>query len=231
MTADTAGSRPIRSYVLRQGRMSGAQRRALDTHAEEFLLSYTEAPLSFGVVFGRTAPVILEIGCGMGETTIQIASLHPETDYLGVEVHAPGVGSVLKQASERGLANLRILQHDAVEVVRHMLPQESLNGAHIFFPDPWPKKRHHKRRLIQSTFVSLLASRLKPGAYLHLATDWQEYAEQMLAVLHKDALLENTAQGFAIRPDYRPLTKFEQRGIKRGHGVWDLIFQRKGFRP
>jgi tRNA (guanine-N7-)-methyltransferase len=231
MNPDTGGSRSIRSYVLRQGRMSVAQKRALDTHAAEFLVSYTEVPLNSAVVFGRNAPLILEIGCGMGETTIQIASCHPETDYLGVEVHAPGVGSLLKQARERGLTNLRILKHDAVEVVRHMLPQESLNGVHIFFPDPWPKKRHHKRRLIQPAFVRLLASRLVPGGYLHLATDWQEYAEQMLAVLHEEVLLENTAQGFSVRPAYRPLTKFEVRGIKLGHGVWDLIFRRKDLLP
>ncbi|MFN0314673.1 MAG: tRNA (guanosine(46)-N7)-methyltransferase TrmB [Burkholderiales bacterium] len=227
MNGDSAGPRPIRSYVLRQGRMSAAQKRALELHAPQFLLSFEEAPLDFPVVFGRTAPVVLEIGCGMGETTAKIASLHPETDYLGVEVHAPGVGSVLKLASEKGLANLRILQHDAVEIVRHMLPQESLNGVHIFFPDPWPKTRHHKRRLIQASFVSLLASRLKPGGYLHMATDWREYAEQMLAVLHAESSLDNTAQGFATRPAYRPMTKFEQRGLKLGHGVWDLIFRRK----
>jgi tRNA (guanine-N7-)-methyltransferase len=226
MNSDSAAPRSIRSYVLRQGRMSVAQRRALELHAPQFLLSYAQGLLEFPVVFGRTAPVILEIGCGMGETTAQIAFSNPETDYLGVEVHAPGVGSVLKLASEKGLTNLRILQHDAVEIVRHMLPMQSLDGAHIFFPDPWPKTRHHKRRLIQAAFVSLLASRLKPGGYVHLATDWQEYAEQMLAVLQSESSLKNSAQGFATRPHYRPMTKFEQRGIKLGHGVWDLIFRR-----
>ncbi|MSQ59997.1 MAG: tRNA (guanosine(46)-N7)-methyltransferase TrmB [Betaproteobacteria bacterium] len=227
MNNDGAGPRPIRSYVLRQGRMSAAQRRALELHAPQYLLSYAQAPLDFPTVFGRTAPVILEIGCGMGETTAQIAANNPRTDYIGVEVHAPGVGSVLKLASEKGLANLRIVQHDAVEIARHMLPLESLSGVHVFFPDPWPKTRHHKRRLIQASFVSLLASRLKPYGYIHLATDWQEYAEQMLAVLHAESSLENTSPGFATRPAYRPMTKFEQRGIKLGHGVWDLIFRRK----
>lgn len=169
---------------------------------------------------------MLEIGFGMGETTARIAAEHPDVDYLGVEVHTPGVGALLKRIGELGLSNVRIVQHDAVEVVRYMLPEASLDGVHVFFPDPWHKKRHHKRRLIQAEFVRLLASRLKPGAYLHLATDWEDYAHQMLAVLSAEPSLTNTAEGFADRPAYRPLTKFEQRGLRLGHRVWDLIFRR-----
>ncbi len=183
--------------------------------------------LDFGQLFGRTAETVLEIGFGMGETTAAIAAAHPEVNYLGIEVHTPGVGSLLKLIEQLGLRNLRVIQHDAVEVLHGMIAPASLDGAHVFFPDPWPKKRHHKRRLVQTDFVALLASRLKPGARLHLATDWQEYAEQMLAVLSAEAGLENTAEGFAPRPDYRPQTKFETRGLKLGHGVRDIVFRKK----
>jgi len=206
--------------------MSNAQRRAYDQLLDRYALRYSAQALDFTVVFGRTAPTILEIGCGMGETTAAIALAHPRNDYLGVEVHSPGVGSLLKLIEEKQLANVRIVQHDAVEIVEQMIRPETLAGIHIFFPDPWPKKRHHKRRLIQPRFVQLLASRLIPGGYLHLATDWQEYAEQMLDVLANEPLLDNTAAGFSLRPEYRPLTKFEQRGVKLGHRVWDLLFRR-----
>ena len=217
---------PIRSFVLRQGRVSNAQRRAVDTQLSVYGIAYAPGELDFEQVFGRRAPVILEIGFGMGETTAQIAQAHPENNYLGIEVHTPGVGGLLKLIVENGLTNLRLVQHDAVEVLTHMIAPASLAGAHIFFPDPWPKKRHHKRRLLQPGFVSLLASRLAPGAYLHSATDWQEYAEQILAVFAAEPALANTAPGFAPRPDYRPLTKFESRGLKLGHGVWDIIFRK-----
>lgn len=217
---------PIRSFVLRQGRVSNAQRRAVDTLSSVYGIAYAPSALDFEQLFGRRAPTILEIGFGMGETTALIAQAHPENDYLGIEVHTPGVGSLLKLIAEGGLANLRLIQHDAVEVLEHMIAPGSLAGAHIFFPDPWPKKRHHKRRLIQPGFVALLASRLAPGAYLHAATDWQEYAEQILAVFAAEPALANTAPGFAPRPDYRPQTKFESRGLKLGHGVWDIIFRK-----
>ena len=217
---------PIRSFVLRQGRVSNAQRRAVDTQLPVYGIAYAPGLLDFEQVFGRPAPTILEIGFGMGETTAQIAQVHPENNYLGIEVHTPGVGSLLKLIAENGLANLRLVQHDAVEVLTHMIAPGSLAGAHIFFPDPWPKKRHHKRRLLQPGFVSLLVSRLAPGAYLHSATDWQEYAEQILAVFAAEPALVNTASGFAPRPDYRPQTKFESRGLKLGHGVWDIIFRK-----
>jgi len=217
---------PIRSFVLRQGRVSNAQRRAVDTLSSIYGIAYAPGALAFEQVFGRRAPTLLEIGFGMGETTAHIAQAHPENNYLGIEVHTPGVGSLLKRIAESGLTNLRLVQHDAVEVLEHMIAPATLAGAHIFFPDPWPKKRHHKRRLIQPAFVALLASRVAPGAYLHAATDWQEYAEQILAVFAAEPALANTAPGFAPRPDYRPLTKFESRGLKLGHGVWDIIFRR-----
>jgi tRNA (guanine-N7-)-methyltransferase len=218
---------PIRSFVLRQGRVSNAQRRAVDTLLPVHGIAYAPGALDFEQVFGRRAPTLLEIGFGMGETTARIAKAHPENNYLGIEVHTPGVGSLLKLIAEGGLSNLRIIQHDAVEVLEHMIASGSLAGAHIFFPDPWPKKRHHKRRLIQPDFVRLLASRLAAGAYLHAATDWEEYAEQILAVFGAEPTLENTAPGYAPRPDYRPQTKFENRGLKLGHGVWDIIFAKK----
>lgn len=220
--------RPIRSFVLRQGRVSNAQARYLEEGMPRWGIAYRAAPLDLDAAFGRQAPRILEIGCGMGETTAIIAAAHPQHDYLGIEVHTPGVGSLFKEIATRGLTNLRVIQHDAVEVVRDMLPAGSLAGIHIYFPDPWPKKRHHKRRLVQPPFVALLASRLAPGGYLHCATDWEEYAQQMLEVLGAEPLLENTAAGFAPRPDYRPPTKFEQRGVRLGHGVWDVVFRRRG---
>lgn len=219
--------RAIRSYVLRQGRVSNAQRRAHDELLPQFGVPYLPGALDLGSLFGRAAPRILEIGFGMGETTADIAAAHPENDYLALEVHTPGVGSLLKLIVEGGLANVRIVQHDAVEVLEHMIPAATFDGAHIFFPDPWPKKRHHKRRLIQPAFVTLLASRLKPGGYVHAATDWQEYAQQILEVFSAEPALKNTAADYAPRPDYRPLTKFEQRGLRLGHGVWDIVFRRR----
>jgi tRNA (guanine-N7-)-methyltransferase len=220
--------RPIRSFVLRQGRVSPAQARAHRDLSPRYGIAYTGAPLDLDAVFGRHAPRILEIGFGMGETTAAIAAAHPENDYLGIEVHTPGVGSLLKQIDALGLANVRIIQHDAVEVLERMIPPASLAGCHIFFPDPWPKKRHHKRRLVQPAFVALLASRLAPGGYVHVATDWEEYAQQVLAVLSAEPLLANTAAGYAPRPASRPETKFETRGLRLGHGVRDVYFRRAG---
>ena len=218
--------RPIRSFVLRQGRVSNAQKRAYDTLLPQFGIPYSARPIDLDWVFGRSAPKALEIGFGMGETTASIAAQHPENDYLGIEVHTPGVGSLLKRIAELNLANVRIIQHDAAEVLRDMIAPAAFDAVHIFFPDPWPKKRHHKRRLLQPEFVALLAGRMKPGAYLHVATDWQDYAEQILEVLRREPLLANTAPDYAPRPDYRPQTKFESRGLKLGHGVWDIIFHR-----
>ena len=216
----------IRSFVLRAGRVGPGQARALAELGPQFLLPFQAQPLDLEKLFKRAAPKILEIGFGMGEGMAAIAQAHPENDYLGVEVHTPGVGALLKQLGERGLNNIRIIQHDAVEVLSHMLAPASLNGAHIFFPDPWHKTRHHKRRLIQPPLVQLLASRLQPGGYLHLATDWEDYAVQMLDVLNAEPSLVNTAADYALRPESRPLTKFEARGLRLGHGVWDLLFKR-----
>ena len=216
----------IRSYVLRQGRVSNAQRRAHESLLPVYGVPYTASLLDLDALFRRAAPKILEIGFGMGETTAAIAEAHPDNDYLAIEVHTPGVGSLLKQLAERELRNLRIVQHDAVEVLQSMIAPGSLAGIHVFFPDPWPKKRHHKRRLIQPAFVSLLASRLAAGGYIHLATDWEDYARQMLEVMNAEPTLRNAASGFALRPETRPLTKFEQRGLKLGHPVWDLVFRR-----
>ncbi len=219
--------RHIKSFVLRQGHLTPGQKRAYDTLFPRFGIEYTGQPLDLDAAFGRQAAKILEIGFGMGQASAEIAERHPEQDYLGIEVHGPGVGSLLKLVGEKQLENIRVIRHDAVEVVREMLPADSLDGIHIFFPDPWHKKRHNKRRLVQPEFVALLVSRLKPGAYLHLATDWEDYAVQMLEVLSANPDLVNTAAGYAPRPDYRPLTKFEQRGLRLGHGVWDLVFRRK----
>ena len=227
--ADAAGHHGshIRSFVLRQGRVSAAQRRFHEQGMPRWGIAYRPAVLDLDAIFARSAPRILEIGCGMGETTANIAAAHPQNDYLGIEVHTPGVGSLLKEIATRELTNLLVIQHDAVEVVRDMIAPESLAGIHIFFPDPWPQKRQQKRRLIQSGFVSLLATRLAPNGYLHCATDWEEYAVQMLELLSAETLLVNMAKDFAPRPPYRPQTKFETRGLKLGHGVWDVAFRRK----
>lgn len=253
----------IRSFVLRAGRTTAGQQRAIEELGPQFLLSYKEAPLDLIDAFGgSTKPKILEIGFGMGETTAKIAALRTEDDFLGIEVHPPGVGALLKLIGENQLTNLRVIRHDAVEVLEKMIAPNSLDGIHIYFADPWHKKRHHKRRLIQAEFVRLLVSRLKTGAYLHLATDWHNYAEQMLLVLNAESALQNTSNelvkvetfdssdiakadeipnefkptleqlnaqhaGYVQRPAYRPVTKFENRGIKLGHGVWDLVYKKK----
>lgn len=207
--------------------MSDAQRLARDELLPVYGIPYDLHLLDFEQVFERRAPTILEIGFGMGETTARIAAQHPENNFIGIEVHSPGVGSLLKQIAEQALANVRVIQHDAVEVVRDMIAPGSLRGIHVFFPDPWPKKRHHKRRLLQPDFVSALSQRLERGGYLHVATDWQEYAEHILEVLTAEPLLENSAPGYAPRPAHRPQTKFEKRGLSLGHGVWDIIFRRR----
>ena len=225
-----AHPRRVRSFVVRAGRMGTGQVRALQDLGPRYVLPYQGQPADWAALFGRQAPRILEIGFGMGQATAAIAHARPDVDFIGVEVHEPGVGALLKRCGEEAIGNIRIVQHDAVEVMDHMLGQDSLDGVHIFFPDPWHKSRHHKRRLIQGPFVERLARHIKLGGYLHLATDWQPYAEQMLDVLSKEPLLANTADerqgGYATKPDYRPLTKFENRGLKLGHGVWDLVFKR-----
>jgi tRNA (guanine-N7-)-methyltransferase len=218
--------RTIRSYVMRAGRTTEGQARALAELGPSLILPYAEQPIDYTTVFGRQAPVVLEIGFGMGDATAKIAQTLPDTDFIGCEVHEPGVGALLKHVSEMGLSNVRVIRHDAVEVLEHMIPPASLAGVHIFFPDPWHKKKHNKRRLIQAPLVAKLTSRLAPGGYLHCATDWAPYAHQMLDVLGQAPGLVNTAEGYADKPAYRPLTKFENRGLRLGHGVWDLVFRK-----
>jgi tRNA (guanine-N7-)-methyltransferase len=213
--------------VNRRSHITQGQQEALDAFLTKWSLAYRPSLLNLTETFEREAPTILEIGFGMGETTEKIALARPSDNFLGVEVFNAGVGALLKRIEASNLNNIRIIQHDAVEVLRDMLAPQSLAGVHIYFPDPWPKTRHHKRRLIQPPLVELLASRMAPGAYIHCATDWQHYAEQMLAVLSAETSLQNTCEGFAPRPEFRPLTKFENRGLRLGHGVWDVIFTKR----
>ena len=226
-SSGTRGRRAIRSFVLRQGRTSPAQARALETLLPKYGIAASASPLDYRSIFGRVAPVTLEIGFGMGDATARIASAHPDRDFIGIEVHGPGVGSLLNRIDALQLTNLRVVRHDAVDVVRDMIAPASLHAVHVYFPDPWPKKRHHKRRLMTGAFVHELALRLQRGGYLHVATDWEDYANEMLSALRAEALLENTAAEFAARPDWRPLTRFETRGVARGHAVYDLLFRRR----
>ena len=244
MTSDSANQAPasvafpknIKSFVKRAGRTTTGQAKAFEVWGPQFLLTYAPETLNMVKAFGlngqdaATGPVILESGFGMGEATAHIAKVRPSDFFLCCEVHEPGVGALLKRIGEQDIQNIRILQHDAVEVIDNMLPLASLDGVHIFFPDPWHKSRHNKRRLIQAPLIAKLAARLKPGAYIHCATDWEPYAVQILEVLSGEPLLKNTAAndqgGYTVKPDYRPLTKFENRGLKLGHGVWDVVFQR-----
>ena len=219
--------RTVRSFVKRAGRTTAGQARAFTDLGPTYLLPFSTAALNATAVFGREAPLILEIGFGMGDATATIAGLRPQDNFLCCEVHEPGVGALLKHIGEQQLTNIRIVAHDAVEVLDQMLPADSLDGVHLFFPDPWHKLRHHKRRLIQPPLVAKLAARIKSGGYLHCATDWEPYARQMLQVLGDEPLLVNSADGFAPKPDYRPQTKFERRGLRLGHGVWDLVFRRR----
>lgn len=234
-TPSTPGSAPahvqhpqtIRSFVRRTGRVTSGQVKALETLGAQFILPYQEQLLDVTSAFGRSAPLILEIGFGMGEATAHIASVRPDDNFLCCEVHEPGVGALLKRIGEQNLGNIRILNHDAVQVIEHMLAPESLDGIHVFFPDPWHKKKHNKRRLIQTPFLAKLVTRLKPGGYIHCATDWEAYAQQMLEVLGAEPQLQNSTDGFAPRPSYRPTTKFEKRGLRLGHGVWDVVFLKR----
>jgi tRNA (guanine-N7-)-methyltransferase len=215
----------IRSFIRRQGRLTPGQQLALDNYWDKYCLD-PNADYDFTQVFGRNAPLFVEIGFGNGEILARMAAANPDKNYIGIEVHRPGVGHLLMLLNQQGLNNVRIYCHDAIEVLEHKIADNSLGGLHLFFPDPWPKKKHHKRRIVRPGFVDLLVKKLKQGGYFHAATDWENYAESMLAVLSEDSRLKNTSptHGFCERPEYRPFTKFEQRGLCLGHGVWDLIF-------
>jgi len=215
----------IRSFIRRQGRLTPGQQQAIDNHWDTFCLD-PKLDYDFTQVFGREAPLFLEIGFGNGDSLAKMAAANPDNDYIGIEVHKPGVGHLLILLNEQNISNVRIYCHDAIDILEHKLPDHSLAGLHLFFPDPWHKKKHHKRRIVRPSFVELLNKKLKTGGYFHAATDWQDYAESMLAVLSADAGLSNTSptHDYCPCPEYRPLTKFEQRGIRLGHGVWDLIF-------
>lgn len=221
-------NREIKSFVLRQGKITQGQQRALEELMPVFGLEYSNSLVDLNSFFGRDNPKVIEIGFGMGHATWQIAKNNPEIDYLGIEVHLPGVGALLMQTKDNQVSNLRVIRHDCVEVLRNMIADNSIDGFHIFFPDPWHKKRHHKRRLIQNKFIELLVSKLKPGAYLHIATDWENYAQWIINVLKDMPLLQNQALygDYVSRPEYRPLTKFEQRGLRLGHGVWDIMYRK-----
>ena len=223
---DEFKERHIRSFVHRRSHMTPGQKQAVEQHMDKWALPYQASRLDYDQAFGRNAPTILEIGFGMGETTQKIAQLRADENFLGVEVFNAGVGALLKRIEESGVGNIRIVQHDAVEVVQNMIAPDSLAGVHIYFPDPWPKKRHHKRRLVRPEFIALLASRIKPGGYIHCATDWEDYAVQMLDVLSGEPLLQNTSADYSPKPEYRPQTKFETRGLRLGHGIRDLVFKR-----
>ena len=229
--SDPQVNRHIRSFALRGGRFTQAQRRAFDKLMPIFGVPYAAAQLDLCLAFGREAPTVLEIGCGMGETTVAIAKSRPDVNFLGVEVFAAGVGALLKNIEKHGLSNVRIVHHDAVKVVRDMIAPESLTGVHIYFPDPWPKKRHHKRRLLQQPFVALLASRLAQHGYLHFATDWSDYASDVLQVLEAEPQLANLHVRESPAPQnpicIRPVTKFHARGERLGHATCDLVFVRR----
>ena len=219
--------RPIRSYILRQGRITAAQTKAIQENLKKHAIVFENQPINFNDVFqNRSGELVLEIGFGMGTSTAEIAKSNPKKNYIAIEVHSPGVGNLLKLIQENDISNLKIIQHDAVEVLNTMIKNDSLDGIHIFFPDPWPKKRHHKRRLIQESFLKLMAQKIKQSGYLHIATDWEDYALWIIDLLDKETLLQKTSEDFFRKPDYRPLTKYENRGIKLGYKVWDMIYRR-----
>lgn len=221
--------RTVKSYVLRAGRMSPRQQQGLDLWLKEYELSMESSPWDFEAIFQRQADTIIEIGFGMGQSLLAMAKNNPHLNYIGIEVHKAGVGSLAADLHDNQLTNVRLVAHDAVEVLKTQIKDSTLAGVQIFFPDPWHKKRHHKRRLVQPSFMQLIAEKLKAGGFIHCATDWQEYAEYMMEVLSAEPLLINSQEngGYAPRPESRPLTKFEQRGEKLGHGVWDLIFNKQ----
>jgi tRNA (guanine-N7-)-methyltransferase len=227
MTVDYIDPERIKSFVRRKGRITPGQNFALENHWERFCLN-PDIDVNFADIFGNSAPLIIEIGFGNGDSLAKMAAENPEKNYIGIEVHRPGVGHLLMKIDEMQLSNVRIYCHDAIEILEQRVPNENLAGLHLFFPDPWHKKKHHKRRIVRDSFVELLARKLTPNGYFHAATDWENYAEWMLEILNRAPNFENLSptQTFCERPDYRPLTKFEQRGIRLGHGVWDVMFKR-----
>lgn len=219
--------RPIRSYILRQGRITAAQTKAIQENLKKHAIVFENQLIDFNDAFqNRSGELVLEIGFGMGTSTAEIAKANPNKNYIAIEVHSPGVGNLIKLIQENDIFNLKIIQHDAVEVLNTMIKNDSLDGIHIFFPDPWPKKRHHKRRLIQESLLKLMAQKIKQSGYLHIATDWEDYALWIIDLLDKETLLQKTSEDFFRKPDYRPLTKYENRGIKLGYKVWDMIYRR-----
>lgn len=221
--------RKIRSFVLREGRLTKGQQHALDNHWADYGVTYQPNPLNLTQLFGRDNHKVLEIGFGMGKSLVQMAKAAPDVDFIGIEVHKPGVGACLSEAVSQQVNNLKVFEHDAVEVLEHMIADASLDTVQLFFPDPWHKKRHHKRRIVQSDFVQLLRRKLKTGGVFHMATDWENYAEHMLEVMQAAEGFSNLSesQNYVERPEHRPLTKFEQRGQRLGHGVWDLMFKKE----
>lgn len=226
---NSGNKRRIRSFVRREGRLTPGQQKALDRWLPEFGLPEGDEELDLASLFGRVAPTVLEIGFGNGDTLLELATRHPDWNFIGLEVHRPGVGHLLKRAGERGLGNIRVSDEDAVEVLAERIPPDSLHRVMLYFPDPWPKKRHHKRRIVQPGFVQLVASRLASGGEFHLATDWAPYAEWMHEILEAETTFVNTAAGgdFVPRPEERPETKFERRGQRLGHDTWDLVYRRR----
>lgn len=225
LTPEQTPSHRIRSFIRRQGRITQGQQLALDNHWDKYCLD-PNADYDFSQVFGRSAPLIVEIGFGTGDSLAKMAAANPENDYIGIEVHRPGVGHLMMLLDQQGLTNVRIYCHDAIEIIERKIADHSLAGVHLFFPDPWPKKKHHKRRIVRPSFVELLTRKLQPGGYFHTATDWQNYAEHMLEILSAGTGIGNASPtgDYCEHPEYRPLTRFEQRGLRLGHGVWDLIF-------
>ena len=222
--------RPIRSFVLRTGRLTNAQQKALDNHWQDYGIDYSNTLLDFEATFGNKNPVTLEIGFGNGESLLEQAINNPDRNFLGIEVHTPGVGHLIHGAQQAGISNLRVIRHDAIEVLNHQIPENSLDRVQLFFPDPWHKKRHHKRRILQDDFVENIRKHLKVGGHFHMATDWENYAEHMLETMGQHQGFFNIAGNdrFVSAEGLRPQTKFERRGLKLGHGVWDMVYEKKG---
>lgn len=224
--------RTIKSFVIRSGRMTAGQLKAYQALWMKYGIEADGAVVDFSKIFSRTAPVILEIGFGMGDSLIEMAERYSQNNYLGIEVHKPGVGRLLGNIAQRQLSNVRVMQYDALQILKKQIPDHCLHAVYLFFPDPWHKRKHHKRRIVNDEFVQLVGKKLQKNGFLHMATDWQDYAAQMLDTMQRASGFNNCATncknngGYIPRPDYRPMTKFERRGKRLGHGVWDILFQK-----